>query len=443
MPDVPNPIGAVGAALGNAATNVATTALDEAGQRVWQFALTLLGGAFALLDRYAAPDVSTTGPLSSLLPTTLWLGAVVAMLLSLLQLGKAMAAGGEGFGRLLIGLAQYAVITAGGLGFLSVLVGASDGLATALLSGGLDVRTFGALTERNSFRQDTAQASGGLAMGLVALLCVIPAAFMLLIEALIRHAAILVLAATVPILAAGLVMNSTARWFWTGLRWMVALLLLTPAVALVMAIGMQGAEGSVGALSSTGPASATVGMAVGGVTMLVALLCPLALFKLLAFLDPNTVSGGAVRGFLPSTSPAASPGGASADGAGADAATESRFGSQLSGVTMAGWAVAGAASERGGQILDTVGVGHHGVSTGSSRSRGQGSRGDGPGGQGQEQDWTMPDGQDGSGGGRVAEPPATPAPVSPVSGGAAPAGGGAGAGAGSGAAAAEIAVVAL
>lgn len=455
MPDLPNPIGAVGSALGSAAANAATTALDETGQRVWQFSLTLLGGAFRLLDRYAAPDVNVTGPLSGLLPTTLWLGATIAMLLALLQLGKAMAAGGQGIGRLLIGLAQYAAITAGGLGFLGVLVSASDALATALLTGGLDARTFGALAGRNTFWQDTAQASGGLAMGLVALLCVIPAAFMLVVEALIRHAAILVLAATVPILAAGLVMDSTARWFWTGLRWMVALLLLTPAVALVMTIGMQGAQGSVGALSSDGPGGATVGMVVGGVTMLVALLCPLALFKLLAFLDPNTVSGGAVRGFLSGAGNqgTTSNGAALASGGsqGGDAATESRFGSQLSGVTRAGTAVADTASERGGQILDTAGVGHQGVSRGAARG-GPGKQSDGVSGPGESGDWAPTEGGGGPdvGGPDVGGPdsgwvPKAPEPPTPP---VAPAAGAsptpAAAGAGSGAAAAEeIAVVAL
>lgn len=436
MPDLPNPITAIGSALGSAAGNVATSVLDEAGQKVWQFALTLLGGAFTLLDKYAAPDVTANGPLASLLPTTLWLGGVVAFLLALLQLGKAMAAGGEGMGRLLIGLGQYAVITTAGLAFLAILVSASDSLATALLTGGLDINTFGALTARNSFWQDSAQASGGLAMGLVALLCVIPAAFMLLVEALIRHAAILVLAVTVPILAAGLVMDSTARWFWTGLRWTVALLLLTPAIALVMTIGMQGAKGSVNALSSGGPAGATVGMTVGGVTMLVALLCPLALFKLLAFLDPNTVSGGAVRGFM--TGGAAQPGipaGATSGGQDADSATESRFGRQLSAATMAGGAVADAASQRGGQILDAVGVGHHGVSSGSSSNRSQPHQDNGSGPNTSEQPNTAPGGLTPS-----------PGPGGPT--GAAPAEAGAGTAAASGAgstavSAAEVAAVAL
>lgn len=448
MPSLPNPIGAVGSALGNAAASAATNAIDVAGEKIWQFAVLLLSGALDLLDRFAAPNVNPrSGPLAGLLPTTLWLGAVVALLLAFLQLGKAMASGGKGLGTLLIGLAQYAVITSAGLGFLAVLVTASDGLATGLLASGLGADSFGAIADKNSFWQDSAQAAGGLAMGLVALLCVIPAAFMLLIEALIRHAAILVLAVTVPILAAGLVYDSTARWFWTGLRWMVALLLLTPAVALVMAIGMQAARGSVTALSGDDPAAATVGMAVGGVTMLVALLCPLALFKLLAFMDPNTLSGGAVRGFLSGSSGASSSapsaGGGAGSDSGAEGATESRFGTQLTAATAAGAAVADAASERGSQILDAAGAGHQGGSATKGRPSGRRpTSSNDPAPQGGEPDTPVSSDDDGgTPDGSDPERPAPPKPTTGANGTSATAGSG-GTGAGTGSAAGSGASVA-
>lgn len=459
MPDAPNPIGAVGTALGNAAASVATSAIDEAGERIWQFALLLLAGSFDLLDRFAAPEVDPrSGPMAGLLPMTLWIGGIVALLLAFLQIGKAMAAGGQGLGRLVIGLAQFAVITSAGLGFLAVLVAAADGLATGLLASGLGVDSFGELADRNTFLQDAAQSAGGLAMGLVALLCVIPAAFMLLVEALIRHAAILVLATTVPILAAGLVMDSTARWFWTGLRWMVALLLLTPAVALVMTMGMQAAEGSVTALSGDSPAAATVGMAVGGVTMLVALLCPLVLFKLLAFLDPNTVSGGAVRGFMSgvgggigggATAPGASGAGGVPAGDGSDGgerATQSRFGSTLAAMTGAGGAVTDAASERSGQILDAAGAGHQGVS--ANRSQDGGNRSASPASPstaGQPDVVEAPSADGDTLGGWVPEPPVPVAPSTGGTAGAATAGraGAAGGTGGAVATAEQAAVVAL
>jgi hypothetical protein len=378
MPDIPDPIGAIGGALSSAAESAASDALDAAGEKVWNVAESLLAGVFAVMDRDASPSVDPrTGPLAGVLPITLWVGAAVLLLAAFLQLGKSMAAGGRGFGTLVVGLAQYALVTTAGMGFLGVLIAASDGLATGLLAGGAHVDSFGALAGRTSLTAQAAQGAGGVAMGIVALICVIPAALGLLLESLIRHAAILVLGATMPILAAGLVFEATTRWFWTGLRWMVALLLLTPAIALVTVIGLQAAAGAVGGIGNArGAASSVVSLAVGGVTMLVALLCPLALFKLLAFLDPNTVAGGAVRGFfsgagspgdISGTSSAAPAGGADSDGG--ETATESRFGKGMAAASGAAGQVADSASERGGQILDTAGVGHYGVSTGSGQPR--------------------------------------------------------------------------
>jgi hypothetical protein len=371
MPDIPNPIEVIGKSVGGAAASVAGDVLDTVGEKVWNFSTSLFAAAFSLVDRFTAPDVDPrSGALGGVLPVTLWVGGVALLLLAFVQLGKVLVAGGRGFGTLVIGLAQYSLITTGGLTLLSTLVAASDGLAIGLLTAGSHVDSFTALADQYSVWQKAAPTAGGVAMGLIALICVIPAAFGLLIEALIRHAAILVLAATIPILAAGLVLESTTRWFWTGLRWMVALLLLTPAIALVTVIGLQAAAGAAKGLAQPDNAgTALVSLVVGGVLLLVATLCPLVLFKLLAFLDPNTVSGGAVRGFLSSSGgqQAASPAAAAqleqSGGSGGEDATESRFGSQLAPSLGQFGKVADAASERGGQILDTAGVGHYGVAT--------------------------------------------------------------------------------
>ena len=374
---------------------------------MWNFSTSLLAGAFSMVDRFTAPNVDPrSGALAGVLPVTLWVGGVTLLLLAFVQLGKVLIAGGRGFGTLAIGLAQYSLITAGGLTLLSTLVAASDGLAIGLLTAGGHVNSFTDLAGSYSIWQKAATTAGGVAMGLIALICVIPAAFGLLIEALIRHAAILVLASTIPILAAGLVLESTARWFWTGLRWMVALLLLTPAIALVTVIGLQAAAGSVQGLGQPqSPGAALVSMVVGGVLLLVATLCPLVLFKLLAFLDPNTVSGGAVRGFLrsgggeASASPMAAAQLEQSGGSGGENATESRFGSQLSSALGQAGKVADAASERGGQILDTVGVGHYGVASGSPGQRSGGNSQD-------------PSGSDGVGDGDTAPPSGEPEPGS-------------------------------
>ena len=209
--------------------------------------------------------------------------------------------GGTGLLHLFKGIAQYVVVTASGLGLLAGFVTAANAAALGILSSGLHVDSWAGIAAANSAWQNTVNAVSGVGLGLIALLGVIPAAISLLVTALVREAAILVIAATIPIVAAGLVAEATARWFWTALRWLLALVLLTPTVAVVMAVGLQLAAGAAGGTQPAGAAASTdagqsaVTALVAAAVLLVSVFCPLALFKLFAFVDPATPSGQRLR----------------------------------------------------------------------------------------------------------------------------------------------------
>ena len=66
---------------------------------------------------------------------------------------------------------------------------------------------------------------------------VIPASFFYLLIMLVREAALIILIATAPISAAGLVNDSTKVFFWKTLRWFFACLLILPMAALVLGSG--------------------------------------------------------------------------------------------------------------------------------------------------------------------------------------------------------------
>ena len=311
MPDVPNPITALGGAVGSSIAEAAASAFNTAMKSVWDFAVTLLGGVFAVVDHLSTPDLDPrTGPLASVLPATLWVGGTLLVILSLIQVGKAAMSGGTGLLHLFKGIAQYVVVTACGLGLLAGFVTAANAAALGILSSGLHVDSWAGIASANSAWQNAVNAVSGSGLGLIALLGVIPAAISLLVTALVREAAILVIAATIPIVAAGLVAEATARWFWTALRWLLALVLLTPTVAIVMAVGLQLAAGAAGGTQTAGQTAGTdagqsaVTALVAAAVLLVSVFCPLALFKLFAFVDPATPSGQRLRTSMADTSSA-------------------------------------------------------------------------------------------------------------------------------------------
>lgn len=133
-------------------------------------------------------------------------------------------------------------------------------------------------------------------LGVLALLLLIPASFFYLLIMLVREAALIILIATAPISAAGLVNDSTKVFFWKTLRWFFACLLISPMAALMLGIGMKLSQGVLAGTSASAPVARQAGTAViGCVVIAIGACCPLVLFRLLAFVDPGTASGAALR----------------------------------------------------------------------------------------------------------------------------------------------------
>ena len=118
-----------------------------------------------------------------------------------------------------------------------------------------------------------------------------------LLVMLARGASLLVLAATNPIAAAGLVWEGGRSWFWKAFRWFHAAAFTPVIMMLMLGLGVQATSHV--ALSTTDSLQKAIGTAVPGVMLiLVGCFAPLALFKLLAFVDPGTSSGAAMRAGL-------------------------------------------------------------------------------------------------------------------------------------------------
>ncbi|MCF6506542.1 hypothetical protein E9549_03840 [Blastococcus sp. MG754426] len=382
--------------LGEAAGAVVADVWVNAMLSLWGAGLWLLGLAFSVIDALATPDLSADGPLAAVYPVTFGIGATVAALMALVQLGVAVVRrDGQTLGRLLVGLLQFGLVWAGYVSVAALLVTGVSGLTTALLRSLLGIDDMASFDLSISVGRDLVDGAVATVLGVCSIFLLVPASVGFLLLMLVREAALIVLAATSAISAGGLLAQTSSSWFWRSLRWFLAALLVAPVAVLVLGVGVTITEGIVTGAEETSTEQA-VGMAVVGcLLILLAAICPLALFRLLAFVDPGTSSGASLRSSLAASggvmgalgnlggrgggraagaAAVAASGGVAASGAAAqlagdraqgestaDSATQGRFAGVLHGLTVgtaqAGRLAAGVAASAA-DVLSGAGIGH-------------------------------------------------------------------------------------
>lgn len=431
--------------LGDAASAAVAGVWKAAMVALWSAGLWLLTLASQVIDAFTTPDLSAEGPMGAVLPTTLWIGASIAAIMMFVQLTVALIRrDGQSLGRVLLGVAQFGLVWVGYLGMAGALVAAAAGLSRGILRAMLDIDSLSAFDPSNSWPREVVDTTVATVLGISSLLLLIPASFFYLVIMFVREAALIILAATAPISAGGLLSDSTRAWFWKSLRWFISCLLISPVASLVLGIGVQLSAGVVtGNGDSTAQAAGTA--IVGAVMIAIGAVCPLVLFRLLAFVDPGTASGAALRqswtdagglsgvlsggGSSVSSGAAARSGGDGRSGgeAAAEAQSSGRLATMLGGVGTAvgaGASLAHRAVAVGTDVLNSAGVGHPGYSslpTGDASGRRAGG----------SRSWSDTGGGAGSGsgdGGPAGGPeadgglPPTPPPGPPPSDGGPPAG---------------------
>ena len=383
-----NPIRVLAGLVGGAAASV----WQENMTNIWSAGLWLTGLAFQLVDAFTSPDLSESGVMSKVYPFTFGIAAGLVVILAFVQMGlAAWQRDGKGVGRLIFGFFQFIMVWGGSIGVGAALTVATAGLTQGLLQVAFGAPSFGQANIKllDWDVRPGIDAATATVLGLCGLLLVFAAIGYLLVM-LVRAAALMILMATSPISAAGLLSEGTRAWFWKCLRWFISAQMIAPLAALVLGIGKLLTDGVLaGAGEST---QAAVGEAVvGTVLVVVGAFCPLVMFRLLAFVDPGTGSGASFRASLdaagglsglltggsssgsgasdggPATSKASN--GTSQGEAAASTATINRVASALGGLSgpagaMLGPAVSGlqkagsSAAQFGGDVLAAAGVGH-------------------------------------------------------------------------------------
>ncbi len=361
--------------LGSAASEAVGQTWKAAMVAAWSSGLWVLDLAFQAVDAFTSPDLSADGPMREIYPYTFGLGLVVAVVMGFAQIGMAaFKRDGASIARVMVGVVQFAAVWVGYVAVAAALVTAASGLTHGLLQALVGVDGFSGYQPAGSWPREVTDTTTATVLGICAWLLIWPAAIGYLLVMLAREAALLLLVATSPIAAGGLLSEMGRTWFWRSLRWFLAAVLIAPLAALVLGVGQRIAAGVVsGAGDDTAKA---VGMAVVScLLILVGAICPLILFRLLAFVDPGTSSGVAMRTALAShggvggllsgraatgSTSAASQGdgqGRSAGESSADSTTSSRFamaGGLLAGVGRVAQSSVGVAAD----VMGASGIGH-------------------------------------------------------------------------------------
>lgn len=283
------PFDDIGAALGNQFKSMVASAFETAMTAIWDASLDVLRTAFQLADQFSVFSVSTTeGPLKVVWPMMLWISGVLAVGLFSWQLIVTNVRGGRGFMRLVTGPVQYGIALAVTVGMVAAFLAAVDGLTDGILSYGLQSRNFTDALSHTSFTDAAGDGVKAVVLGICAIFGVVPAAIGYVLEMLFREAAIEVLVAVVPLVAAGMLSGVTAPWLWRTARWLLSAIMMKPVLALTLVLGVAiagGAQGLSGLLAGVG-------------VLVISLFAPLVLFRLFAFVDPNSDAGGAFREFM-------------------------------------------------------------------------------------------------------------------------------------------------
>lgn len=397
--DILNPF----VALGNAAASVVADGWTAAMLGIWNAGLWLLKLALTLEDAFLVPDLTATGPMREIYQVTFWLAAAVVALVLVVQLGvTAVRRDGLSLGRAVLGAAQFGAVWVTWVVLAVAVLAAAGGLTRALTQMLLGVDSMAAWQPWTGFSpSDITDGTVATVLGVMGLFLVFAAIAHLLVM-LARAASLMVLAVANPIAAAGLVWEGGRSWFWKTLRWFIAAAFTPVLMVLMLGLGVKATTGV--ALGMTDSLQAAIGTAVPGVALVViGSFAPLALFKLLAFVDPGTSSGSAMRaglaaqggwqGLLSGKPDAGTSGTASvsdADGqsageASTEAATNDRFARSAGGVLGAfgavgqvaatGWGVAqslgSAGAALGADVTNQMGVGHNTYVPDFSGSRGR------------------------------------------------------------------------
>ena len=252
--------------LGGTVTKVVADGFTVAMMSLWSGGLYVLRFVLGVLDLFLTPDLRENGPGAVMYQTTFWFATVLVLFMAMIQFGTAAARrDGASLARVAIGTAQFVMVWATWVTLAVAVVAAASGLTKAIMRTTMGVDAWSQWEPWESVQvEDITDTGVAVVLGVMGIFLIFAAIGHLLIM-LTRAGALLVLVATGPIAAAGLVSDVGRSWFWKSLRWLLAAAFTPVVIALVMGAGIQMTTGVVQA-SADGVAQ-TIGTIVPGVVL--------------------------------------------------------------------------------------------------------------------------------------------------------------------------------
>ncbi len=279
---MPDPFSALGNVLGGGVKDLAGGVFNALSQWLWGAGLEILKAGVGLADKFGSVNLDVhSGPMAAVWSVTLPIGLAIAGCIFYFSLATVPFQGRGGVLRAVHGIGQFGVALAGSIGAFASLLALADAFTSFILSKGLSSANFDEAFTHTGFSDATANAVKGGALALMSLFGVIPIGLGFAFENVMRAATIYLLAAVIPITAAGLLSGNTASWYWKTAHWMMAAIAMKPVMALALALGVGIAGGGQG----------LVALIVGLAVLFVALFAPLALFRLFAFASEKATDG--------------------------------------------------------------------------------------------------------------------------------------------------------
>jgi len=279
---MPDPFSALGNVLGGGVKDLAGGVFNALSQWLWGAGLEILKAGVGLADKFGSVNLDVhSGPMAAVWSVTLPIGLAIAGCIFYFSLATVPFQGRGGVLRAVRGIGQFGVALAGSIGAFASLLALADAFTSFILSKGLSSANFDEAFTHTGFSDATANAVKGGALALMSLFGVIPIGLGFAFENVMRAATIYLLAAVIPITAAGLLSGNTASWYWKTAHWMMAAIAMKPVMALALALGVGIAGGGQG----------LVALIVGLAVLFVALFAPLALFRLFAFASEKATDG--------------------------------------------------------------------------------------------------------------------------------------------------------